>query len=145
MAPVVEDGVSNDPDEPARSRKALWVASGLLGVQALAAAGYGVLIVGRITHAVAGVGYGVGGMMIAWGVALGLVGRGVALARRWSRGAAVCLQLLNLPLAWGFRTSIGWLALALFLTTAVALICILSPSSTTAFTADRDVPFSRRS
>lgn len=116
----------------------------MLGLQAIAATGYGVLIAGRITHVVAGVGYGVAAMMVVWGVALGLIGRGVALARRWSRGAAVCLQLINLPLAWGFRTSFGWLALALFATSAVALVCMFLPSSTTAFTAGREVPFSRR-
>lgn len=129
--------------QASRSQTALWIAGGLLGLEGIGAAGYGLLTITRMTHVTAGVGYGVTGMMVAWGVALGLVARGVALARRWSRGAGVALQLLNLPLAWGFRTSFGWLALALFLSSAVALICLFLPSSTTAFTDERQVPFSR--
>lgn len=142
---MVDDGVSESRSaQPSRTRVTLWIAAGLLGLQGIGAVGYGVLTVPRITHVVAGVGYGVAGMMMAWGVALGLVARGVALGRRWSRGAAIALQLLNLPLAWGFRVSVGWLALALFVSSAVVLVCLFLPTSTTAFTGDREVPFNRQ-
>ncbi len=140
---MTNDGSASDDGQLTRRRKALRVAGVLLGLQAVAAVGYGILIATRIHHVVAGVGYGVAGMMIVWGLAFGLIGRGVWLARRWARGAAVALQLLNLPLAWGFRTSFGWLALALFVTSVAVLICLFLPSSTVAFTAERDVPLSR--
>lgn len=126
------------------SPPALWIAAVLLGLEGIGAAGYGILTITKMTHVAAGVGYGVAGMMIAWGIGLGLVARGVALARRWSRGPAVVLQLIDLPLAWGFRTSFGWLAVALFLSSAVVLICLFLPASTKAFTRGREVPFSGR-
>lgn len=102
--------------------------------------GYGLLIIVNVRNVSAGVGYGVAGMLIAWGVALALVGRGVALVRHWARGPAVALQLLHLPLAWGFRDSIGWLAAALFVSAAVVLVCLFLPASSTAFTENRRLP-----
>jgi hypothetical protein len=140
---VTENGSAPDVLQ-LRRRKALRVAGLLLGLQAIAAVGYGILVMTRVNHVAAGVGYGVAGMMIVWGLAFGLIGRGVWLARRWARGAAVALQLLNLPLAWGFRTNFGWLALAMFATSVAVLICLFLPSSTVAFTAERDLPLSRR-
>lgn len=142
---VVDDRRSEEnSSQVSRSPSALWVAAVLLGLEGIGAAGYGVLTITKMTHVTAGVGYGVAGMMIGWGVGLGLVARGVALARRWARGPAVVLQLIDLPLAWGFRTSFGWLALVLFLSSAVVLICLFLPASTKAFTGGREVPFSGR-
>ena len=112
----------------------------MLWLEAVAVFGYGVLVLTNINKVAAGVGIGVGGLLIAWGVALALVGRGVARVRQWSRGPALVLQLLQLPIAWGFRNSIGWLAVALFVTAAIVLIALFLPASTTAFTAGRRLP-----
>lgn len=126
------------------ARPALLTAAGVLALEALAVIGYGVLVLANIRHVSAGVGVGVGVMLIAWGLALGLVARGVGLVRGWSRGPAVALQLFHLPLAWGFRDTIGWLALALFVSAAVVLICLFLPASTAAFTAGRRLPGQQR-
>ena len=123
------------------ARPALWVAAAVMWIEALAVIGYGVLIITNMTNVSSGVGFGVGGMLIAWGAALGLVGRGVALARHWARGPAVALQLLHLPLAWGFRGSIGWLSAALFVSAALVLVCLFLPASTAIFTEGRRLPF----
>ncbi|QDP97120.1 hypothetical protein FOE78_15355 [Microlunatus elymi] len=132
---------STEPAGAAGSaRPALWVAAGVMWFEALAVIVYGVLIITRMTNVAAGVGYGVAGMLIAWGVALALVGRGIALGRQWSRGPAVALQLLHLPLAWGFKGSIGWLSAALFVTAAIVLVCIFLPASTAVFTEGRRLP-----
>lgn len=112
----------------------------MLWLEAVAVVGYGVLIILNLRNVSAGVGYGVAGMLIAWGIALGLVGRGVALVRPWARGPAVALQLFHLPLAWGFRDTIGWLAAALFVSAAVVLICVFLPASGAAFTRGRRLP-----
>jgi len=109
-------------------------------LEAIAVIGYGVLILTSMTKVAASVGFGVGGLLIAWGVALALVGRGVAFVRQWSRGPALVLQLLQLPIAWGFRHTIGWLAVALFLSAAIVLVALFLPASTTAFTAGRGLP-----
>lgn len=122
------------------ARPALLLAAAVLGLEAVAVVGYGILIAVSTHNVVRGVGYGVAGMLIVWGVALGLVGRGVALARTWSRGPAVALQLFQFPIAWGFRENIGWVAAALFVTAAVVLVCIFLPASTAAFTTGRKLP-----
>jgi hypothetical protein len=127
-------------DAARNARPALWLAAGVLWLEGLAVLGYGILILVGMRNVSAGVGYGVAGMLIAWALALGLVGRGIALARPWARGPAVALQLLHLPLAWGFRGSIGWLAAGLFVTAAVVLVCVFLPASTAAFTEGRRLP-----
>lgn len=130
-----------DRDEAIRrARPALWVAAGVLGLEALGVLVYGVLIMTRMTNVSVGVGLGVGGMLVVWGLALAAVGRGVALVRFWSRGPAVVLQLFQLPLAFGFRDSIGWLSAALFVSAAIVLVAIFLPASTTAFTVGRRLP-----
>lgn len=134
-------GSSTEREEAIRrARPALWVASVVLWLEAAAVLGYGVLILTNMTRVSAGVGIGVGVMLLAWGVALALVGRGVALVRQWARGPAVALQLLHLPIAYGFRHSIGWLAVALFVSAAIVLAAVFLPASTTAFTAGRRLP-----
>lgn len=112
----------------------------MLWLEAAAVLVYGVLVLTNMTKVATGVGIGVGGLLIAWGIALVLVGRGVAFVRQWSRGPALVLQLLHLPIAWGFRHSIGWLAAALFASAAIVLVALFLPASTTAFTAGRRLP-----
>jgi hypothetical protein len=127
-------------DARRRARPALWVAAGVLWLEATAILLYAALILTNMRHVSAGVGIGVAAMLLAWGAALALVGRGVALVRPWARGPAVALQILHLPIAFGFRHSIGWLAAALFVTAAIVLVAIFLPASTAAFTAGRRLP-----
>ncbi len=109
-------------------------------LEGLAVLAYGVLVLVGMHNVSPGVGYGVAAMLVAWALALGLVGRGVLLARPWARGPAAVLHLLQLPLAWGFRASFGWLAAALFVAAAVVLVCVFLPASTAAFTGGRRLP-----
>jgi hypothetical protein len=134
------EGADTVPDPAKAARPALILAAAILGLEALAVTAYAVLYVLSIQSVAAGVGYGVAFMLFGWAVALGFVARGVGLGRGWARGPAVALQLLHLPLAWGFRGSIGWLAFALFLTAAVVLVCIFLPASTAVFNAGRRLP-----
>lgn len=139
-----QPGPSSDRDQAVRqARAALWVAAAVLWLEALAVVVYGVLILTNMSKVSVGVGIGVGGMLVAWGAALAAVGRGVALVRQWSRGPAVALQLLHLPIAYGFRHSIGWLSGALFVTAGIVLVAVFLPASTTAFTAERRLPGER--
>ena len=43
--------------------------------------------------------------MLAYGILLLLVARGVFLGRRWSRAPAAATQLILLPIAFSFRAS----------------------------------------
>jgi len=116
------------------------VAAGVLWLEALGVVVFGVLVLVSATRTSSGVGFGVAGLLIAWGVALALVGRGIAVVRPWSRGPAVALQLLQLPIAYGFRHSFAGLAIALFVTAAVVLVAVFLPASTAAFTSGRRLP-----
>lgn len=147
MNPAANPRPGSSPDGPTdreeavrRARPALWVAAGVLWLEAIAVLLYGVLILTNMSRVSLGVGVGVGIMLIAWAVALGFVGRGVALVRQWSRGPAVALQLLHLPIAYGFRHSVGWLSAGLFLTAAIVLVAVFLPASTVAFTLGRRLP-----
>jgi hypothetical protein len=129
-----------DPALFTRARPALWVAAGVLLLEALAVAGYAVLYVLSISNVAAGVGYGVAAMLFGWAVALVLIARGVARGRGWSRAPAVALQLLQLPLALGFRDTIGLLAFVLFITAATVLVCLFLPTSNEVFVTGRRLP-----
>lgn len=112
----------------------------VLLLEALAVAVYAVLYVLSLRSVSGGVGYGAAIMLFGWAAALGFVAWGVGRGRGWARAPAVALQLLHLPLAWGFKATFGWLAFALFLTAAVVLACIFLPASTAVFNAGRRLP-----
>lgn len=134
------DGPTDREDAVRRARPALRVAAAVLWLEAVAVLLYGILVLINMNKESVGVGIGVGCTLVAWGVALALVGRGLALVRQWSRGPAVALQLLHLPIAYGFRHSIGWLSLAMFVTAVFVLVAVFLPASTAAFTLGRRLP-----
>lgn len=118
----------------------LLLAAVLLVGEALAALGFGVLQAGAISPDRAGMGIGVTVIMLGAGLLLLLVARGVARARRWSRGLAASTQLLLLLLGYSFRppptTAVG---LVMGLVALTVLVCLLAPPSTQAFLAE-DAP-----
>ena len=81
------------------------LAAALLAVEAVAALVYGAVTVTQIEVSRADIGSGVAILMLAYGVLLLLVARGVFLGRRWSRGPAAATQLILLPIAFSFRAS----------------------------------------
>ncbi len=118
--------------EPVKA-PALGPAAIVMAVEGLVAAGYGVYLVTQANSARLIVGLGAGALLLGYGVALVFVGRGLARARRWSRGPAVATQLVQLLLAWNFRDgATWWFALLLALSAAAVLVCVFLPRSTAA-------------
>jgi hypothetical protein len=128
---------------PAAGRRpvTIVVAAALLAVEAVVALVYAVLEVGQIRMSRAVVGVGVTILLGGFGLMLLLVARGVLLGRRWSRGPAVAIQLILLPLAWSFvGGGTTWVAVALAVVAITALVGLLHPRSTAVFvgpTTDR--------
>jgi hypothetical protein len=129
---------------PAADRRrplTIVVAAALLAVEALIALTYAVLEVGEIRMSRAAVGVGVTILMGGLGLLLLLISRGVFLGRRWSRGPAVAIQLILLPLAWSFvGGGTTWVAVALAAVAIAVLVGLLHPHSTAVFvgsTADK--------
>ena len=123
-----------DPASRPRRPLTIVVAAVLLTVEALTALAYAALELGQIRMARAVVGVGVTILMAAFGLLLLLIGRGVFLGRRWSRGPAVATQLILLPLAWGFvggRTT--WVAVMMAAVAITVLVGLLHPRSTAVF------------
>ena len=124
---------------PAGRNRLLLLAAALLGLEALAALVFGVLEATAITPVRAVMGIGVTLIMLGYGLLLGLVARGVARGRRWSRGLAVVTQLVLLLLGYSFRqpptTGAG---LLMGLVALTCLVGLLAPSSTAAFLAEDD-------
>ncbi|WP_344328707.1 hypothetical protein [Streptomyces macrosporus] len=61
--------------------------------------------------------------------------RGLWLLRRWSRGPAVIVQLMAVPVGWQMAQNGGvWLAggVTIALTALAVLVCVLSPAATEA-------------
>lgn len=113
------------------------MAAALLALQALAAFGFAVVqfSAARVATSIAGVGV----LMLAYAIFLSLVARGVSRGRRWSRGPALAMQLLTLPVAWGLRTGPTWPAAAgLALSAAAIAVCLLLPSSTAVFVPESE-------
>ncbi|CAA9410167.1 MAG: hypothetical protein AVDCRST_MAG75-2693 [uncultured Propionibacteriaceae bacterium] len=106
-------------------------------LEALVAIGFSVAEASQIRTSRLVVGAGTALLMCGYGAFLAAVSRGVWLGRRWSRAPAVATQLLHLPIAWSFNggntTFIAWILLVL---SALALVCLLLPSSTAIFLRD---------
>jgi hypothetical protein len=112
----------------------LFLAAGLIGAQALVAFGYGVIEIIYVAPSRFVVGAGVTLLMLGYGVFLTAIARGVARGRRWSRGAGVATQLMQLLLAYSFSEGqTRWVGLLLGSVAAVTLICLLVPQATAAF------------
>jgi hypothetical protein len=124
---------------PAADRRrplTIVMAAALLAVEALIALAYAVLEVGEIRMSRAAVGVGVTILMGGLGLLLLIVSRGVFLGRRWSRGPAVAIQLILLPLAWSFvGGGTTWVAVALAAVAIAVLVGLLHPRSTAVFVA----------
>ena len=88
----------------------------------------------QIEFSRAEVGSGVAIVMLAYGILLVLMARGVFLGRRWSRGPAAATQLILLPIAFSFRASPTTAVALVIAGVAVGtLIGLLHPRSTEVF------------
>jgi hypothetical protein len=121
---------------PASGRRPLTivVAAALLALEGLAGLAYAELELGHIKMSRAEVGVGVAILMACFGLVLLLVARGVFLGRRWSRGPAVVMQLILLPLAWSFKGgATTWVSVVLAVVAITTLVGLLHPRSTAVF------------
>jgi len=119
---------------PGRRPLTIVVAAALLALEGLAGLAYAVLELGQIRMSRAAVGVGVATLMACFGLVLLLVARGVLLGSRWSRGPAVVVQLILLPLAWSFKGgATTWVSVLLAVIAIATLVGLLHPRSTAVF------------
>lgn len=120
---------------------ALFLAAGLVGVQALTALGFGVFEMTQVQPQRPEVGVTAVVTLLLYGGLLGLVAYGLARARRWSRGPAVATQILHLPIAWSFASgaTVG-VAVPLAVSSIAVLVCCFLPSSTRLLAREPDEP-----
>lgn len=112
----------------------LLLAAGVIALESLATAAFGVLEIPQIRASRLVVGVGVVVLLLGYAVFLITVARGVMRGQRWSRGAGVATQLLQLLLAYSFgQGQTLWIGLVLGVAAALALVCLLLPASTAAF------------
>ncbi len=118
----------------------MFLAAVVVGLEALAAAAFGLVAIVRIDTAQPVVGVGVALLMLGYGAFLIAISRGLALERRWSRGAAVATQLLQALLAYSFWQGPTWpVGLVLGGLAVAALGCLFTPAANAVF-ADREPP-----
>ena len=116
----------------------LVIAAVLVAVEALAAIGFGAVVLSQIELTRAELGGGVALLMLGYGLLLVFVARGVLLGRRWSRGPAAATQLILLPIAWSFRGSpTTWVAVLIAVTAVAILVGLVHPRSTEIFVGPR--------
>ncbi len=116
----------------------LVLAAVLLGAEALAAIAFGAVALTQIRMSRASLGFGVALLMLAFGLLLALVARGVLRGRRWSRGPAAATQLILLPIAWSFRASpTTWVAVLIAVTAVAIMVGLVHPRSTEVFIGPR--------
>lgn len=117
----------------------LGLAAGLLGLVGLVAFGYGALEIAATNPLRPIVGIGTGLLLIGYGVLLVALARGVFLGRRWSRGPAVAMSLIQLPVAWSFAGGeTWWVAVVLAGVSVAVLVCLLIRSSTAVLVPEAD-------
>jgi hypothetical protein len=102
-------GCRDDPPVQVRA------AGALVGVQALAAAGFAVVLAVRAGSAALGMGpvLGEAGFFLLVAVAVGAVAAGLLRGRRWARTPAIVTQLLLLPVVYSLIGPSRQLALGL--------------------------------
>ena len=112
----------------------LFLAAGLIGLEALAAIVFGIVEVTQTRASRLVVGSGVALLMLSLGAFLVAIARGVARGRRWSRGPGVATQLLQVLLAYSFAGGdTWWVGLALGPPAVLVLVCLLMPAATAIF------------
>ena len=116
----------------------LIVAGVLIGVESLAAIVFGAVALSQIGLSRAAVGGAVALLVLAYGLLLVFVARGVLRGRRWSRGPAATTQLILLPIAWTFRASpTTWVAVLIAVTAVAIIVGLVHPRSTEVFIGPR--------
>ena len=119
----------------------LFLAAGLIGLEALGAIVFGIAEITQTRASRLVVGSGVALLMLSLGAFLVAVARGVARGRRWSRGPAVAIQLLQVLLAYSFAGGdTWWVTLALAPLAVLVLVCLLVPAATAVFVGPRPGP-----
>jgi hypothetical protein len=118
----------------------LSLAAALLAVLGLACLGYGITELSRL-RTDRPVGAGTGILVLGYGLALLGLAWGVLRGRRWSRAPALASQLIQLPVAWSFRSGgTWWFGLLLGALSATVIVCLLLPSSTAVFVPSESRP-----
>jgi hypothetical protein len=147
VAPPILDGVARDrpasdgPPAPVRA------AGALVGLQALGATAFTVVVALRAGEADLGpvAAFGEAGFFLIVAVALGAVARGLLTGRRWARTPAIVTQLLLLPVVYSLIGPSGQLLIGL-LTGAVvfAAFMLLISERSRVWSMGGDVPEERR-
>jgi len=119
---------------PVQRPATLLLAAVLIVIEALSALAFAVLESGQVQMSRPGIGVGVAVLMGGFGLLLLIVARGVLRGRRWSRGPAVAMQLILLPVAWSFYGGeTTWVTYTLGATAIATLVGLLHPRSTAVF------------
>ena len=116
--------------------RVLFLAAALIGLEALVAAGYGVIEASQTHRSRLVVGLGAAALLLGYGALLLAVARGAWRGCRWSRGPGVATQLIQVLLGWSLRQGESLVvALALVGVALVVLGCLLAPAATAVFLA----------
>jgi hypothetical protein len=123
----------------------LKIAAALVALEGVVVAVLGIAEVVTIDADRLTLGLTTAGFLLAYGVALVLVGRGLYRTAPWSRGPAVFAQLIQLLLAWSFwGGSTRWISVVLALAGIAVLAAVFQRASMDALADDpgRDGPAS---
>lgn len=122
-------GLTSRPATPA-----LGLAAGLLAALGVLAIGYAALLVAATVPERRMLALGVSLLLAGYGAFLLGAASGVWRGRRWSRGPAMAMSLLQVPLAWSIAgAQTWWIALILGAVSVTVLACLLLKSSTAVF------------
>jgi hypothetical protein len=109
----------------------------LAGLEGLAALAFGVAEIFQVRLVRAVVGVGVAAFMIGFAVLLLAAGHGLLRGRRWARAPIVVVQLIMIPVGWGFRAApTTWVAVTMIAVSLLTLVLILHPASTKALVVE---------
>jgi len=115
----------------------LKAAAAIAALEGLGATAAGIwLAIAALVERPTGLAIALGSAMfvLAAGVGLAVLARGLFRAERWSRGLTVVIQLITLPLGFEFLGAPTTVVGVSMLTAAVAtLVLVLAPSSTAVF------------
>lgn len=119
----------------------MLIAAGLVGIEGLGAAVYGVAEALHTTSARAVMGATTSAFLVVYGAAMLLCAWGLTRVHAWARGPVLIVQLISLGLAWNFHSgSTLPLTFVLGVPAVVVLIAMLHPQTIAALNPPYDGP-----
>jgi hypothetical protein len=136
-SPDASDG-SEHQEVPDRPNSAIWLAAGLVALEAVGLIVLAVAEIVSIDPDRPSVGATTAAFFLLYAAGLAFSARGLLRLSSWTRGPIVLAQLIELGVAWSFRGGeTTWVSVLLAIPAVIVLVVMFAPATTVALYGHR--------